>query len=340
MYRQAVARLIAEICDTHAFSDFVPVFGNRVVDISMAFVEETLIATSPFLPSPTEFEIQPGDEIVSIGGRSVADIKSRVAEYFSLSNSGGLLRQTATYAGTTNDPTTTISYWSNGTFKSEVFPTRMWRIEPSLMAVQTRAFSVPFCLVEEGTIGYMNAGYYVASEVANMMNTLRDTKGIIIDMRIYPSDNMFSLTHGYITNIAQDFIKFGQADGLTPGILFDGYLSTRYTSNYQVYPGKVIVIVNERTQSNGEFVTMQLQTIPGVVTIGSLTAGADGNVSHFDLPGGIRTTISGLGVYYPDGTETQRVGIRVDIEVKPTIAGIKEGRDELYEKAVALILNN
>jgi len=44
-----------------------------------------------------------------------------------------------------------------------------------------------------------------------------------------------------------------------------------------------------------------------------------------------------LGVYYPDGSETQRVGIKIDIPIKPTIAGIKAGRDELLEKAFELI---
>ena len=52
---------------------------------------------------------------------------------------------------------------------------------------------------------------------------------------------------------------------------------------------------------------MAFQTIPGAIVIGSQTAGADGNVSKFYLPGGIHTCFSGVGIYYPDGTETQRV---------------------------------
>ena len=50
--------------------------------------------------------------------------------------------------------------------------------------------------------------------------------------------------------------------------------------------------------------------------------------------------ISGIGVYYPDGTKTQRVGIVPDIEVKPTISGIRNGKDELLEKAIELIHSN
>ena len=71
--------------------------------------------------------------------------------------------------------------------------------------------------------------------------------------------------------------------------------------------------------------------------IGSQTAGTDGNASQVVLPGGLGTIISGLGVYYPDGTETQRMGIVPDIEVKRTIQGVREQRDELLEKAIELI---
>jgi len=83
---------------------------------------------------------------------------------------------------------------------------------------------------------------------------------------------------------------------------------------------------------------MAFRSAPQSVVVGSTTAGADGNVSEIPLPGGARTMISGLGVFYPDKTPTQRVGIIPDIEVRPTIAGIRTGRDELLEEALRQIL--
>jgi C-terminal processing protease CtpA/Prc len=84
---------------------------------------------------------------------------------------------------------------------------------------------------------------------------------------------------------------------------------------------------------------MSLRSGNRATVIGSQTAGADGNVSRFSLPGGLTTAFSGIGVYYPDGKETQRVGIVPDIEVKPTIKGIQEGRDELLERAISVLEN-
>lgn len=84
---------------------------------------------------------------------------------------------------------------------------------------------------------------------------------------------------------------------------------------------------------------MALQAGDNTKIIGSTTAGADGNVSDIMLPGGLKTRISGIGVYYPNGKETQRVGIVPDIEVKPTIEGIRKGKDELLLKAIEIILD-
>lgn len=72
------------------------------------------------------------------------------------------------------------------------------------------------------------------------------------------------------------------------------------------------------------------------VVVGS---GARGNVSHIELPGSnVRTMISGIGVFYPDKTPTQRVGIVPDLVATPTIEGIRAGRDEVLEAALAHLL--
>jgi hypothetical protein len=58
------------------------------------------------------------------------------------------------------------------------------------------------------------------------------------------------------------------------------------------------------------------------------------------VPGGPTALISGLGVFYPDKRPTHRVGIIPDIEVKPTVAGIRAGRDEVLEEALRQVLGH
>ncbi len=45
-------------------------------------------------------------------------------------------------------------------------------------------------------------------------------------------------------------------------------------------------------------------------------------------------------MYYPDGKETQRVGIISDVKVSPSINGILTNQDEVLNKAIEIILKN
>ncbi|EPR66291.1 Peptidase, S41 family [Cyclobacterium qasimii M12-11B] len=108
----------------------------------------------------------------------------------------------------------------------------------------------------------------------------------------------------------------------------------------KTYKGKLVVLTNEFSQSQAEYTAMAFRAGDNTTVIGSTTAGADGNVSPLFLPGGLKTMISGIGVYYPNREETQRIGIVPDIEVKPSIEGIKAGRDELLERAIEIISEN
>ncbi|MGI8550126.1 MAG: S41 family peptidase [Dehalococcoidia bacterium] len=71
--------------------------------------------------------------------------------------------------------------------------------------------------------------------------------------------------------------------------------------------------------------------------VGSATNGANGDVTRVALPGGIGVRFSGHDVRHADGRQLQRVGIQPDIEVYPTIAGLRAGRDEVLEAALALL---
>jgi C-terminal processing protease CtpA/Prc len=186
-------------------------------------------------------------------------------------------------------------------------------------------------------IGYIYPGIIKNAYLPKIMEEVKNTRGLIIDMRTYPSDFIVFTLGGYLMPEATRFVKFSRTSNTNPG-LFTYYTNLSVgKNNNDYYKGKVVIIVNETTLSQAEYTTMALSVAPGAKVIGSTTAGADGNVSAFTLPGGIRTAISGIGVYYPDGKETQRIGIVPDFVIKPTIKGIVERRDELLEKAIEII---
>lgn len=73
-----------------------------------------------------------------------------------------------------------------------------------------------------------------------------------------------------------------------------------------------------------------------VVLLGENTRGADGNVAYLPLPGNLQITFSSMGVFGPNMEQVQRIGLTPDIEVHPTIEGIKEGKDRAQRSSSIL----
>jgi C-terminal processing protease CtpA/Prc len=175
------------------------------------------------------------------------------------------------------------------------------------------------------------------SDIPVIKKEFINTRGIIIDIRNYPSAFVPFTLGSFFSTSSAPFVKFTHGNINNPGeFAFTDELVIPGTNN--PYKGKLIVLVNEFTQSQAEYTAMAFRAGDNTTIVGSTTAGADGNVSEIMLPGGLKTMISGLGVYYPNGEQTQRIGIVPDIEVRPTIDGIRKGKDELLEKAIEIIL--
>lgn len=111
--------------------------------------------------------------------------------------------------------------------------------------------------------------------------------------------------------------------GVTPAIFY--------------YEKLVVVLMDELSVSNSEFSIMDLRTGDHVVVLGNNSLGTDGDITELPLPNGNILWFTSCSVYTPEMGQTQRIGLTPDIEVYPTVEGIKEGRDELMEAAVEYI---
>jgi C-terminal processing protease CtpA/Prc len=103
------------------------------------------------------------------------------------------------------------------------------------------------------------------------------------------------------------------------------------------YHGLTVMLIDEMTQSQAEHTGLFFKAANGTVFIGSPSAGANGDVTALVVPGGIELSFSGQGVEAVDGTRLQRVGLKPDVLVRPTIAGIRAGRDEVLERALGYV---
>lgn len=344
-YHRELAQLVTEINDSHAmiYPTYMP--REAYIEANGQFIEDRLIIT----PSkPCEFgkpvphdapawpPLKFGDEIVSVHGRGVDSVMQDVSRYVSCSNEAALRFRTSLY-----------TFSSTPSEEYEVVFIREGKRDTVCMATHTdpanRVFTdFPNYVLPHGyaligdSIGYVDAAQYSNSRSAEIMEALGNTKAIIIDLRRYPSDFMiFEFFGKYFVPDPVNHVIFTKPVYELPGC----YLEDRQQIGYRnpdYYKGTVIALVDSNTISQAEYTAMTVQALPKGITVGSMTMGADGNISQIPLPGGYTTLISGLGVYYPDGSETQRCGVRIDHPATPTVEGVREGRDEVLERALEI----
>jgi hypothetical protein len=339
-YKLTVLALIARIHDTHA-----NIWGNdetlqaykgaNYAPINVIFIENQAVVTG-FIKtkSGNAPELQKGDIIVSVNNKSVDKIIQEKLPITPASNYSTQLRDIARDLLRTNDSVLNITYKRG----NSIIPLTLKCYSPKNINVYENYYKKDTCFkLITPEIGYIYPGTIKNNYLPKIMSEVQKTKGLIIDLRCYPSEFIvFSLSE-YLMPDSISFVKFSNTSLNTPGLFTYTKALTVGKSNKEYFKGKVIILVNEITQSQAEYTTMALRVAPNATVLGSTTAGADGNVSQFTLPGGINTMISGIGVYYPDGKETQRIGMIPDIVIKPTIKGIKQDSDELIEKAIELI---
>ena len=101
--------------------------------------------------------------------------------------------------------------------------------------------------------------------------------------------------------------------------------------------GKVVFLTDGRAISYAESVMGIVEHYKLADIVGRPTAGANGNVNPFALPGGFRISWTGMRVIKHDDSQHHMIGIQPTVPVKRTIKAIREGRDEDLEKALELI---
>ena len=339
-YKLTVLALIARIHDTHA-----NIWGNdealqtykgaNYAPINVKFIENQAIVTG-FIKtkSGNAPELQKGDIIVRVNNKSLDKIIQEKLSITPASNYSTQLRDIARDLLRTNDSVLNITYKRG----NSIFPLTLKCYSPKNINVYENYYKKDTCFkFITPEIGYVYPGTIKNKYLPKIISEVQKAKGLIIDLRCYPSEFIVFSLGEYLMPDSISFAKFSNTSLNTPGLFTYTKALTVGKSNKEYFKGKVIILVNETTQSQAEYTTMALRVAPNATVVGSTTAGADGNVSQFTLPGGINTMISGIGVYYPDGKETQRIGMIPDIVIKPTIKGIKQDRDELLEKAIELI---
>lgn len=348
-YTIAMTKLIAETGDSHAFIGsgvLEAIKGKYMLPLQARMLKKKLVATGYYSDTiGLENKIKPGDIIVAINGIKTEKLIEEYLDRVPASNSAaGFRDMIRDYLLRSNDKDFVVKTKSRGKYKTVRQQGNLYSLTNWYNTDFGQNFKDSAFLMMPGNVGYIHGPSFSASALRGLIDRLGKTRGFIIDLRGYPSDELIhnsserskSLVN-YVKSGISPFARFTHATLLQPGSFLLEPPAPIGSITGDLYSGRVIVLVNEYTQSNAEFVVMALQSADNVTVLGSQTAGADGNVTSIDLPGAITASFSGLGVYYPDGTCSQRAGVKIDIHVKPSIASIRKGKDKQLEKAHAIL---
>ncbi|MFO7608317.1 MAG: S41 family peptidase [Candidatus Krumholzibacteriia bacterium] len=342
-YRLEMLALVARLNDGHALLggawDMRPPGREGRLPVSVRRIEDQPVVAGyshPVLGPATGLEI--GDVVLAVDGRPAGELMDAWAPYYSASNEP--VRRAQLASALPLGPLGECRLEIRRGDRTLALATRRVDLDSLDLAINRfHTLRGPGFRILDPGVAYMALEQIRRDSVRTWIEAAlaADAAGLVIDCRAYPSDFPIFELGGHLVARDTRFVTFTRLDRANPGaFLWDDYRPLAPRPPHFGRP--VVVLVDEVSLSSAEYHALAFGAAPQAVVMGSTTAGADGNVSRFALPGGLSTMISGIGIYDADRNNTQRTGIVPDIEVKPTIAGLRAGRDEVLEAAVAHIL--
>jgi C-terminal processing protease CtpA/Prc len=339
VYRHAALALFTHVHDGHArFYPPDPLLeaerGAYQVAADVQFIDNQAVVVGVrhdgHVPASP---LAPGDVLTQFAGTPVADLVRQRLPETGASNRPAQLNTIALNLLYCATPQVAVQVLRAGqALRLAVPAVQVGSVLPAAPAV---ADSMYRFLTPE--VGYIDMARIKAAKVPAIMQAFAHAKGIVVDQRNYPGEFVATYLPGFCLPQPVPFAKFTQRDPGCPGRFLWHAPDTLAPKGPTPFTGRVVVLVNEKSRSLAEFTAMAFQATPHGLLLGSQTAGADGNSTPITLPGGLKTLMTGIGAYYPNGRETQRVGLVIDVPVRPTVAGLRAGRDELLDRAIEVI---
>ncbi|WP_215223556.1 S41 family peptidase [Echinicola shivajiensis] len=344
-YEKTKANLFTHLNDSHSFyysqelSDslmtYKPPFGVNMINdtLVISFVTKTL---------EEKYDLKLGDLIFEVDGKSIhANLNEKVKPFLSSSNDT-YLKKWANWIIFSNKVNLELSIKrDNQILKASLNLDNLSRTN-EYSALKSSTPTEKWKILK-GNIGYLNLKTISNDDLKNAFKCFSSTKGIIIDLRNYPRNIYLNTLAKHLYPKKKKFIQtispipnrpsLAHYDKAPLKIIKNPFIAG--SKNPKYYKGKVLLLVNKTTMSQAEYIGMAIQVSPNCITVGENTAGAQMNVASFILPDKSEINFTSLGAFYPDGTEAQRIGLKIDYYVKETTSNFL--RDQYLLKGIELI---
>lgn len=341
-YAAAVLELVARVEDGHSGA-----FGHRAVNeiighwtlpVDIRYVEGSYVVTAKRGNVPEGTPLDAGDVIVSVDGEPIEQRVQRFWKYRTASHETARRNAVVSTAlrGPKESTAVLVVRKGDGATRTVNVP----RVAQSMPPRPPEG--EPYRILD-GNIGYVDLVRLTPAQVDAMFDALMNTKAIVFDMRGYPRGTAWPIAPRINTTKAKVGATFRRVqlpryagDEGSSGYYFEQPLPK---SDKPVYQGKTLMLIDDRAISQAEHTGLFFEAASGITFVGSNSAGANGDVTNFPLPGGFSVGFTGHDVRHADGRQLQRIGLVPDVRVEPTINGIREGKDEVLARAIAFINN-
>lgn len=349
-YNLTVVEMVTHIHDSHGGASS-PVLKRYFGDGSLP-VRVRTIEGLPVITGYTDVEaargagLEIGDVILKVDGEDASTLIAERLKYtaHSTPQSGMFYATERSLVRGPKDSTATLTVRDLHNQVREVKVARKAEYMPKSQGDRTG----DILRVLPGNIGYVDLDRLPASQIDEMFEKFKDCPAIIFDDRGYPQGTAWQIAPRLTDKTDVVAAMFKRRDPMSPD-LPNGEISSSQDvgtflqrlphTNKSRYHGKTVMLVDERTISQAEHTGLFLEAANGTKFIGSPTQGANGDVTNLSVPGGIYVRFSGQGVWHADGRQLQRLGLQPTVEVRPTLSGIRAGKDEVLEVAIEYLKN-
>jgi C-terminal processing protease CtpA/Prc len=188
-------------------------------------------------------------------------------------------------------------------------------------------------------VWYVDLSRARLNDITPSLATLAAAKGVVFDLRGYPTDAGAPILAHLISTSEKDrwmhVARFTGPFGQNAGWESFGWDQTPRAPRLS---GTIVFLTDGRAISYAESVMGYIRDLKLATIVGGTTAGTNGNVTSFNVPSGFSISFTGMKVTRHDGRSAFHLaGVEPNIPVAPTIAGLQSGRDEVLERGLAVI---
>jgi hypothetical protein len=324
--RDALKGLVADVRDGHGFvADTLDKAERGELPVALAVIEGRLVVTASGVPS----EAPVGAVVVTIDGVPAAE---RLTRATSLASGSTQWRQVAAMRPLTagaKGRTATLGL-DTGSGAREVTLTYGAAPPPPKRPGPVEAL--------DPGLWYVDLTRANMAEIAPKLEALAAARGVVFDVRGYPTDSGFGVLP-HLLDVPETDRWMHVAKIVGPFYETTGWMDI----GWDVKParprieGRVVFLTDGGAISYAESVMGYVADLKLGTIVGGRTAGTNGNVASFLTPGGFNVGFTGMRVTRHDGHSPHHlVGVAPDIPVAPTLEGLRAGRDEVLERGMAI----